>query len=114
MSETPNHFEKLAKLRELYPEAIERINADEERVSDLLRQQEYASQPMTQYLLALCRKDILSARKMLATARTMTDEARADAWHVIDARLWFVQMVAKDYGSELAQIDQELEAELGR
>ena len=53
-------------------------------------------------------------RGMLATNRTLTPEARAEAWHVIDARLWFVKMVAKDYTSELEQMDRELEAELSR
>jgi hypothetical protein len=109
-----NDFEKLAKLRELYPEDVDQLKAEEERVSALLTAQEYANQPATQRLLALCHKDILAARKMLATTRTMTDDARAEAWHVIDARLWFVRMVVKDYASELAQIDQELEAELSR
>lgn len=105
-------FPKLAKLKELYPDDVERIEADEKRVSDLLRQQEFASQPVTQELLALCRKDILAARKMLATNRTLTEQTRTEAWHIIDARLWFVRMVAKDYAGELAQMDQELETEL--
>jgi hypothetical protein len=109
-----NHFEKLAKLRELYPEDIDRIKTDEERLSALLAQQEYASHPVTQQLLVVCRKDILTARRLLATDRTLNDAARAEAWHVIDARLWFVRMVAKDYASELEQLDQELEAELMR
>jgi hypothetical protein len=49
------------------PEDIKHIEADEKRVSDLLRRQEYAALPVTQELLELCRKDILAARKMLAT-----------------------------------------------
>src|SRR5947209_5753797 len=97
------HFEKLAKLKELYPEDIERIEQDEKRVSDILLKHEFASQPVTQQLLALCRKDILAARAMLATNRALTDEQRAECWHIIDARLWFVKLVAKDYASELAQ-----------
>src|SRR4051812_43901907 len=109
-----NSYEKLAKLRELYPNDVERIHADEKRLTSLLAQQEYASQPQTQELLVVCRKDILAARKILATDRTLSEEARADAWHVIDARLWFVRMVAKDYGGELEQLDLELEAELSR
>ena len=84
-----NHFEKLAKLRELYPEDVDRI-------------------------LAVCRKDILAARKMLATNRKLTDEERAEAWHIIDARLWFVWVVVKDFVGELAQLDHELEAEPSR
>jgi hypothetical protein len=62
-------FPKLAQLKKLYPDDIARIEADEQRVSDLLKRQDYSSQPVTQELLALCRKDILAARKMLATDR---------------------------------------------
>jgi hypothetical protein len=105
-------FPKLAELKKLYPDDIARIEADEQRVSDLLRRHEFSSQPVTQELLALCRKDILEARKMLATNRMLSPEARAEAWHTIDARLWFVQIVAKDYAGELAQMDRELDAEL--
>ena len=107
-----NTYEKLAKLKELYPEDIERIQADEARVAELLKAQEFASQPVTQQLLALCRKDILAAQKMLATNRMLDEAARAEAWHLIEARLWFVRMVAKDYAGELEQLDRELEAEL--
>src|SRR5205809_7888983 len=103
-----NAYEKLAKLRELYPEDVQRIEADEQRLSDLLKQQEYAALPVTQELLALCRKDILAARKMLATNRTFTEKERAECWHIIEAREWFWKIAAKDYASELAQIDQEL------
>jgi hypothetical protein len=109
-----NHFEKFAELRKRYPEDIQRIEADEKRVTGLLRQQEYANDPTTQELLALCRKDILTARRMLATDRNLTDGQRDGAWHIIDARLWFVRLVAKDFAGELAQMDQELEAELAR
>lgn len=107
-------FPKLARLKALYPEDIERIEQDEQRVSDLLRRQDFSTQPVTQELLALCRKDILTARQMLATNRVLTPEARAEAWHIIDARLWFIKMVAKDYSGELEQLDRELDAELTR
>lgn len=107
-------FPKLAELKKLYPDDIARIEADEQRVSDLLRRQDFSAQPVTQELLTLCRKDILAARRMLATNRMLPPEARAEAWHIIDARLWFVQIVAKDYAGELAQMDRELESELSR
>jgi hypothetical protein len=105
-------FSKLARLKALYPDDVARIEADEQRVSDLLRRQDFSAQPVTQELLALCRKDILTARQMLATNRMLAPEARAEAWHIIDARLWFVKMVAKDYKGELEQFDRELESEL--
>src|SRR5436853_2170228 len=94
-------FPKLAKLKELYPEDIERIEGDEKRVKELLAKQEYSVNPVTQELLALCRKDILTVRKMLANNRQLTEQARAEGWHIIDARLWFVQLVSKDYAGEL-------------
>src|SRR5438552_4100666 len=109
-----NPYEKLAKLKELYPEDVARIEADEQRLSDLLKQQEYAALPVSQEVLALCRKDILTARKMLATNRTLTEQERAECWHIIEAREWFVKLVAKDYASELVQIDQELDRELAQ
>ena len=104
----------MAELKKLYPDDIARIEADEQRVSDLLRRQDFSSQPVTQELLALCRKDILAARTILATNRSLDDGARAEAWRIIDARLWFVQIVARDYAGELAQMDRELDAELSR
>jgi hypothetical protein len=107
-------FEKLAKLREKYPDEISRIEDDEKRIGELLKSQEYAANPMTQELLALCRRDILTARTMLATNRALTDDQRADAWHIIDARLWFVRLVVRDFAGELAQMNAELETELSR
>ncbi|HEY1747826.1 MAG TPA: hypothetical protein VGG11_13825 [Xanthobacteraceae bacterium] len=107
-----NLFEKLAKLKELYPEDIERIAADEHRVSELLKKQDYAGLEITRELLALCRKDILAMRVKLATERTLSDDARAECWFVIEARLWVIRTVAKDYESELSQLDRELAAEL--
>jgi hypothetical protein len=104
--------EKLARLRELYPDDIDKIELEEQRVHELLQAQEFYNQPTTQQLLALCRKDILTARVKLATERALDERARAELWHIIDAREWFVRMVAKDYESELLVIEQQLEADL--
>ncbi len=106
--------ETLAALRAQFPEDVDQINKEQERVSALLEEQEYYENPLTQKLIALCRRDVVNARKKLAIERKLTDEARADLWHIIDAREWFLKMVAKDYASELEQIGSELEAELHR
>lgn len=66
----------------------------------------------TKGFLALCRKDILTARTKLATARDLTEEARRELWAIIDARLWFVEMVAQDFDQQLEQMEQDLEREL--
>lgn len=105
---------KFAKLRELYPEDIDRIVAEEKRVSALLKQQEYSELPATKHLIALCRKDIVDVRLKLATNRTLTDDQRTELWQIVDSREWFLKMVARDYSGELEQIDRELEAELSR
>jgi hypothetical protein len=36
------------------------------------------------------------------------------ARQIVDARLWFAQLVAEDYDGELPQMNRELEAELSR
>src|SRR5262245_23578362 len=107
-------FDKLAKLKELHPEDVQRIEADERRMSDLLKMQEFASEPIVQEFLSLCRKDILVARKMLATNRRLSEEAGAECWHVIDAREWFLKLVSKDFKAELGQLERDLDGELSR
>ena len=104
--------DKLAEVRKLYPDDIERIDAEVERVNKLLEEQEYYLLPATQVILALCRKDILTARIKLATTRDLSDDVRAGLWHIIDAREWFLRLVAKDYDAELANIERQLEADL--
>src|SRR6266851_5365656 len=105
-------FEHIAKLKERYPDDIAEIEADQARVSDLLKKQEYYLLPQTQELVALCRSHIAAARNRLATERKLTPEERDALWHIIDAREWFLSMVVKDYESELAQVSRDLEAQL--
>lgn len=104
--------EKLAALRRLYPEDVAQIDAEQERVGELLKQKEYSLLPATQAILSLCRADILAARVKLATARDLSEQARAELWHLIDARDWFLKLVAKHYDGELATIETQLEADL--
>jgi hypothetical protein len=104
--------ERFAKLRAAYPADIEKIEAEEKRVSELLKRQECSELETSQELLALCRRDIVKARIMLASDRQLTPEQQRELWQIVDAREWFVKMFAKDYAGELEQIDRELEAEL--
>ena|ERR1043165_4643024 len=103
---------KYAKLRELYPDDVKDIEAEEKRVTALLKQREYYALDTTQSLLKLCRDDVLRARKMLAADRALDEEARRELWAIIDARHWFIERVAQNYDAELDAIDQQLEAEL--
>jgi hypothetical protein len=112
MAEQKDIFEKFAELRALYPDDIKRIEADEQAARALLNKKGYAMLDTTKELLALCRKDILGARIKLATTRDLNDDARRELWAIIDARLWFVQMVTQDYDAELATMDAQLDAEL--
>lgn len=106
--------EKFAQLRAEYPDDVAAIEAEEARVSALLKEKEYYLLDETQKLLSLCRRDIINARIKLSKERTLSEEARRALWHIIDARQWFVEMVVKDYDTELEQIESQLEAELSR
>src|SRR5690242_20728234 len=105
---------KLARLRELYPDDIEQLQAEEKRITELLKDKEYYALDTTKQLNALCRKDVLMARVKLATDRDLDEEERRELWSIIDARQWFIERVAQNYDADLDAIDQELEAELGR
>jgi len=54
--------EKYAKLREAYPDEVDKINAEGERMMELLKTQEYYELPTTKRLIAMCRKHIVDAR----------------------------------------------------
>lgn len=109
-------FEKLAALRALYPEDIETIEAEETRIKELLKRQEYSELETTKELMGICRKDIVAARRKLATDRSLigNEAAQRELWHMIDARSWFLELVSKNFAAELQTIEQELEAELLR
>jgi hypothetical protein len=113
-----DHFELLATLRAKYPddESLARIEAEETRVKTLLRHKQFATLEVTQELLALCRKDIVAARRKLATDRTLVDDEAAQRalWSLIDARMWFIQMIGRDFEGELQLIEMELATDLER
>jgi hypothetical protein len=78
----------------------------------LLEMQDYAALEQTQYLLALCRKEVMQARMRLAAERDLTEAQRAELWTTIDARQWFINVAARDYEAELSAIDRDLELAL--
>jgi hypothetical protein len=57
---------------------------------------------------------VAAARAALATDRPRNEEARRELWAIVDARLWFVELVAKDYAAELDRIERDLASELSR
>ncbi len=101
---------------EVYAELMDRLEALAEAGAELTPEEEASRDriglPATRELLALCRKDILAARVKLATERNLDDQARAELWHIIDAREWVLRMVAKDFDTELSAIERQLEADL--
>jgi hypothetical protein len=54
------------------------------------------------------------AQKGVATQRNLTEEQRDELWHIIDARLWFLRLVARDVQSELDKFSADLDSELAR
>ncbi len=81
-------------------------------MAKLLKQQEYYQMDATQELLAVCRKDVVNARLKLSSDQYLTPARRAELWQIVDAREWFLKMIANDYAGQLEEIDRELEAEL--
>ena len=107
-------FSAFGQLREKYPEDLARIEAEEEKVRELVALKEYSEHPTTKALVRMCKDHIITARGRLARDRTLTEEQRRDLWSIIDAREWVVRMLARDVDSELAIIEQELLQELER
>jgi hypothetical protein len=64
--------------------------SDENRLNKVLATQEFAVLPVVGGLLEQFRKDILFARKALATDRQLDEKARPELWDIIDAREWFL------------------------
>lgn len=108
--------EKFPALKQKYPDDIQHIEAEEKRLTDLLRKVEFYSQPETQALLAACRRDVVQARWRLATDRSLADnpDAQRELWAIIDARQWFIERAAQNYRAELDAMDAQLKADLER
>jgi hypothetical protein len=90
----------------------ERLKAEEDGVSEVLKQQGYYELPETRRLITSCRQDIVSARIRLATDRALNREQRDALWNLIDSNECFLRMVAENYTAELEKVDRELEAKL--
>lgn len=109
-------FEKYAAARAKYPDDIRRIADEEDALKKLLQLKEYSQHEATKALLEQCRKDVIECRRKLATDRSLLGEpdVQADLWAIIDARLWFIGLVARDFDGEIAMIEAGLDAELQR
>jgi hypothetical protein len=103
-------FETLAKVRSLYPDDIKRIDAESDALKELLAFQNYAEQEGSKKLLVLCRKQIIEARKKLATDKSLlgNEGAQRDLWLIIESRSWVLQFLAKDYQAEVDAIHDRL------
>jgi hypothetical protein len=62
-------------------------------------------------VLAVWRKQIVSARITLAMNRKLNLRQQADLWQLIETGERFLEMTAHDFLGQLEQIDRELEAE---
>ncbi len=111
-------FANIATLKRLYPgdENIREIEQHEGEVLRILAERAYAEHPETQRLIDICRRAVVAARLRLATDHQLLErpEKQRELWAVIDARMWFLQAVCRDYESELAQIEELLKSEIAR
>jgi len=107
-------FKTFQKLKDLYPEDIARIQAEEENVKALLKKKQFAHNDGTKEMIALCRENIIEARKKLATDKTLlgNESAQMELWFIIESRQWVLDMVSRDYDTEIESIERSLESEL--
>ena len=109
-----NVYEKFQALREKYPDAIDSINTEQERVGALLKAQEFANRDETKQLVSLCRSRVATLRKRLATDRTLlfNMNAQVEIWALIDASTAMLDLVAPDFAGELEAISAQLDRDL--
>jgi hypothetical protein len=95
---------------------VARIEDEEKRVKAFLKLREFASLETTLELLKMCRDEIVHARKRLATDRSLLEgpEAPAWMWALIDGRKWSIDMVTRDFDTEIAIIEVGADAELAQ
>lgn len=111
-------YQTLSRLREKYPDAddIRSIDLSQDRVRKILKEKELSENEVIREFIEICRKEILSAKKKLASDRTLIgdEKAQRELWFIIECREWFLKLVSKDYDSELNTIEAELQFELDR
>lgn len=109
-------YQTLNRLREKYTDAddVVRLDAEYARISTLLKVKGLAENEAIQELVALCRADVLNARKKLATDKSLIgdEQAQRELWFIVEAREWFLKLVTRDFNGELATIEAELQSEL--
>lgn len=107
--------EKFAQLRAKYPEALPQIQAEQVAFDALLEDKDLASHPAMARVISTCRETIRTARMQLATDKALIDnpEKQRDLWALIEARLWFVRLFARDFDAEMRAIDAQLAQDLG-
>lgn len=111
-------FQTLAKLREKYTDQDDliRIDADYRRIKELFNQKGLAENEAMQQFLKLCRRDVINAKIKLATDKSLIDDpdAQRELWFIIEARGWLLNLLSKDFDSELETLESELQMELER
>lgn len=107
-------FQVLAELKVKYPDDIKRIEEEGVAVKALLAGKRFYEDATTKRLISLCRKDILTAKKRLASDISLVGDEKAQRglWFLIESRQWFLNMVVKNYDAEMASIQNGLENEL--
>lgn len=115
--EQKNIFSTIAKLKERYAEdreSLERIEGEAEKARQLLEKAEYAKNPVTQELLSFFRKEVLYARRKLATDKTLVGDTNAQnlLWSIIESRMIFIKFVSQDFEGELKSMTDQLEGDL--
>ncbi len=111
-----NIFVTIEKLKEKYPdeESITKIEEQAEQIRQTLKKSGFSQLDTTQELIRMCKRDVNTARRKLATDKTLMgdEKAQRELWSLIDSRMWFLQLVSGDFEAELASMADALERDL--
>lgn len=107
-------YDILNKLKEKYPEDVDILESETERVKNLLKRKDFQLNETTQELLKLCKKEILTARIKLASDKSLITDSKTtqDLWTLIESREWVIKFISVDCDDVLKSLENELMVEL--
>lgn len=107
-------YDILNKLKEKYPEDVEILESESEKVKSILKRKDFQLNETTQQLIKLCKKEILTARIKLASDKTLITDSKTiqDLWTLIESREWVIKFIDVDCDEVLKSLENELLVEL--
>lgn len=109
-----NIYQTLAEVKKLYPEDIEHIESESEEIRKIVMMKNLAENEGAKVLVDMCKAHIVTARLKLSTDKALigNETAQRELWALIEARMWILSFLTKNYDQELDSIHEQLKADL--